>query len=119
MPCQPAIDEAAQNPPQMGSGRPISHRDLLIVPGSRSITSRPLFSGLMRKSLFTLSDTESVALRMAAVLASGVQESPEALRDLCIEIEGDEDTEEWEKVQGIGQSVGPVGWDCICAYRRN
>jgi coatomer protein complex subunit epsilon len=42
------------------------------------------------------SDTENITLRAAAALARG-EEGLEALRDLCVEIEGDEDTEEWEK----------------------
>jgi coatomer protein complex subunit epsilon len=42
------------------------------------------------------SDTENVTLRAAAALARG-EEGLEALRDLCVEIEGDEDTEDWEK----------------------
>jgi len=41
-------------------------------------------------------DTENVTLRAAAALARG-EEGLEALRDMCVEIEGDEDTEEWEK----------------------
>ncbi|KAG2757085.1 hypothetical protein P692DRAFT_201698605 [Suillus brevipes Sb2] len=41
-------------------------------------------------------DTENVALRAAAALATGEQ-GLEALRDLCVELEGDEDSEEWEK----------------------
>jgi coatomer protein complex subunit epsilon len=41
-------------------------------------------------------DTENVALRAAAALATGKQ-GLEALHDLCVETEGDEDTEEWEK----------------------
>ncbi|KAG1770715.1 coatomer epsilon subunit-domain-containing protein [Suillus occidentalis] len=41
-------------------------------------------------------DTENVALRAAAALATGEQ-GLETLRDLCVEIEGDEDSEEWEK----------------------
>jgi len=41
-------------------------------------------------------DTENVTLRAAAALARG-EEGLEALRDLCVEIEGDEDSEEWEK----------------------
>jgi len=42
------------------------------------------------------SDTENVTIRAAAALARG-EEGLEALRDLCVEIEGDEDIEEWEK----------------------
>lgn len=42
------------------------------------------------------SDTENVALRAAAALARG-EEGLETLRDLCVEIEGDEDSEDWEK----------------------
>ncbi|KAG1740011.1 coatomer epsilon subunit-domain-containing protein [Suillus lakei] len=41
------------------------------------------------------SDTENVALRAAAALARG-EEGLETLRDLCVEIEGDEDSDEWE-----------------------
>ncbi|OJA16812.1 hypothetical protein AZE42_04763 [Rhizopogon vesiculosus] len=41
-------------------------------------------------------DTVNVAFRAAAALARG-DEGLETLRDLCVEIEGDEDTEEWEK----------------------
>ncbi|KIJ65605.1 hypothetical protein HYDPIDRAFT_181312 [Hydnomerulius pinastri MD-312] len=43
------------------------------------------------------SDTENVALRAVAALAKG-EEGLETLRDLCVEIEGeDEDVSEWEK----------------------
>jgi coatomer protein complex subunit epsilon len=41
-------------------------------------------------------ENENVALRAAAALATGEQ-GLETLRDLCVEIEGDEDSEEWEK----------------------
>lgn len=41
-------------------------------------------------------DTENVTLRAAAALARG-EEGLETLRDMCVEIEGDEDIEEWEK----------------------
>ncbi|KAG2042612.1 coatomer epsilon subunit-domain-containing protein, partial [Suillus americanus] len=41
-------------------------------------------------------DTENIALRAAAALARGEQ-GLETLRDLCVEIEADEDSEEWEK----------------------
>jgi coatomer protein complex subunit epsilon len=41
-------------------------------------------------------DTENIALRAAAALARGEQ-GLETLRDLCVEIEGDDDSEEWEK----------------------
>jgi coatomer protein complex subunit epsilon len=41
-------------------------------------------------------DTENIALRAATALARG-QQGLETLRDLCVEIEGDDDSEEWEK----------------------